>query len=134
MPSTTGRSERVFKTAWFARAARKAGIQDSELCSAIRQVIAGQAVDLGGGVWKKRLGRNRYRSLVLAKSGRYWVYAFLFAKKDRANIDDRELATFRAFANLFARKTEAEIDLEMQGNELMEICRESEQEIQKRCV
>lgn len=33
----------------------KTGISDSDLCSATAQVIAGQADDLGGGVFKKRL-------------------------------------------------------------------------------
>ena len=49
----TTKPQRVFKTAWFARAARKAHILDEELCSAIRQVVLGQADDLGGGVFKK---------------------------------------------------------------------------------
>ena len=41
--------ERVFETAWFARAARKAHVTDEELCSAIPQVMPGQAEDLVGG-------------------------------------------------------------------------------------
>jgi hypothetical protein len=77
------RYERVFKTAWFSKVAKKAHIDDEELCVAIRQVMLGQADDLGGGVWKKRLSRNQYRSIILAKSGRYWVYEFLFAKQNR---------------------------------------------------
>jgi RelE toxin of RelE / RelB toxin-antitoxin system len=40
---------RTFKTAWFAKAARKAHLTDEALCSAIQQVILGQADDLGGG-------------------------------------------------------------------------------------
>jgi len=59
--SQVAKSERVFKTAWFSKAARKAHIGAVELCSAIRQVMAGQAYDLGGGVYKKRLGKNLYR-------------------------------------------------------------------------
>jgi hypothetical protein len=66
----TRRTERVFKTAWFSRAARKAFIADEELCSAIRQVMLGQADDLGGGIYKKRLGRNQYRAIILARGGR----------------------------------------------------------------
>ena len=62
---------RTFKTAWFAKAARKARISDSELCDAIREVMNGQADDLGGGVFKKRLNKNMYRSIILAKGGRY---------------------------------------------------------------
>lgn len=72
---------RVFKTSWFSKAAKKSHINDFELCSAIRQVMQGQADDLGGGVFKKRLNGNMHRSIILAKGGRYWVYEYLFAKK-----------------------------------------------------
>jgi hypothetical protein len=89
MTKQAGPSERVFKTAWFSKAARKAHIADDELCSAVRQVMLGQADGLGGGVFKKRLGRNLYRSILLAKGRQFWVYEYLFAKKDLANIGDR---------------------------------------------
>jgi hypothetical protein len=104
MVSQAGKSERVFKTAWFAKAARKAHIPDDELCAAIQQVILGQADDLGGGVFKKRLSRNLYRSIIVAKGGRYWIYAYLFAKQDRANIEDDELAGFRQLAGCMPEK------------------------------
>ena len=74
---------RSFKTAWFAKEARKARIADAELCEAIQAAMMGQADDLGGGVFKKRLDRNRHRSVILAKGGRYWIDQYLFAKKDR---------------------------------------------------
>jgi hypothetical protein len=125
----SGLSDRVFKTAWFSRAARKARIADVELCSAIRQVMAGQADDLGGGVDKKRLGKNLYRSIIVARGGRYWVYAYLFAKNDRANIEDKDLANLRAFAAIFARKTDAEIGMELQFKVLREICHDEEAEV-----
>jgi hypothetical protein len=121
MANRIGRTERAFKTAWFSKAARKAQIGDDELSSAIRQVILGQADNLGGGVFKKRLGKNQYRSLILAKGGRYWVYTYLFAKQNRANIDDDELTAFRALADLYARKTDADIARELQFGELVEI-------------
>jgi len=82
---------RVFKTASFARAARKALISDAELRDAAREAAAGQATDLGGGVLKKRLHRNQHRSIILARGGRLWIYAYLFAKKDTANISASEL-------------------------------------------
>jgi hypothetical protein len=115
-------AERFFKTAWFSKAAKKAHISDGELCAAIRQVVLGQADDLGGGVFKKRLSKNMYRSIIIARGGRYWVYAYLFAKNDRANIDDEELASYRALAGLYARKTDADIEKELHLNELTEIC------------
>ena len=72
----TKKLPRAFKTAWFNKAAKKALIRDEELCEAIHEVLLGQADDLGGGVFKKRLKDNRYRSLILAKCDDYWVYEY----------------------------------------------------------
>ena len=115
-------TERTFKTSWFAKAAHKALLTDGQLCEAIAEVRKGQADDLGGGVFKKRLDKNRRRSIILAKGGRYWVYAYLFAKKDRTNIEDDELKAFRKLADLYAAKTDTEIGKELEANELLEIC------------
>ena len=46
---------------------------------------------MGGGVFKKRLNDNLHRSIILAKGGKYWIYEYLFAKKDRENIENDEL-------------------------------------------
>ncbi|CDN55145.1 PF06296 family protein [Neorhizobium galegae bv. officinalis bv. officinalis str. HAMBI 1141] len=113
---------RVFKTAWFAKAAKKARISDRELCKAIAQVASGQADDLGGGVFKKRLNDNRHRSIILAKAAEFWVYAYLFAKQDQANIDDDELAAFRKLAELYRKKTPGGFDAELKSGALVEIC------------
>ncbi|RWX78936.1 type II toxin-antitoxin system RelE/ParE family toxin [Neorhizobium lilium] len=113
---------RVFKTAWFAKAARKAAIADRDLCKAIDQVTLGQADDLGGGVFKKRLNNNRHRSIILAKGDAFWIYAFLFAKQDRANIDEDELAAFRKLVDLYRRKTTEAIEAELKNGALVEIC------------
>lgn len=59
---------RAFKTARFAKDAKKSKIRDDELCQAIKQVQRGQADDLGGSVYKKRLNDNLHRSIILAKS------------------------------------------------------------------
>ena len=125
----TGESPRTFKTAWFSKAARKALIADKELCDAIEQVRKGQCDDLGGGVFKKRLDKNHHRSIILARGRRFWVYTYLFAKKDRDNITDAELTGFRDLADLYERKTDAEIELELQAKELTEICHAREAEV-----
>ncbi|MGJ4890462.1 type II toxin-antitoxin system RelE/ParE family toxin [Bradyrhizobium sp. HKCCYLR20261] len=116
----------VFKTAWFSKAARKARIRDDELCEAIREVMLGQADDLGGGVFKKRLNKNLHRSIILAKSGRRWIYAYLFAKKDRANIGDDELEDFRMLAKGYAALDNIQLAQLLADGDLMEICREEE--------
>ena len=122
MPAQARSADRVFKTAWFARAARKAGVDDKELCRAIKQVMAGQADDLGGGVFKKRLSSNLYRSIILAKGGRYWVYEYLFAKSDRPNIDDAELRAFRELAKGYEMLTKLQLTKLLKDKDLMEIC------------
>lgn len=114
-------SERVFKTAWFAKAAKKARISDKALSKAIVQVALGQADDLGGGVFRKRLNDNMHRSIVLAKAGEFWVFAYLFAKKDRANIDDDELLAFRKLAVLYRAKAKADLEAELEIGALLEI-------------
>jgi hypothetical protein len=119
---STKLTSRVFKTAWFTRAARKARIGDGELYVAIQQVMAGQADDLGGGVFKKRLNDNLHRSIIVAKGGRYWMYAFLFAKRDRANISADELVAFRKLAAAYAQMTASEVNTGLRNGDLMEIC------------
>lgn len=115
---------RAFKSAWFAKAARKAKITDAALCKAIEQVIKGQADDLGGGVYKKRLSSNQYRSIVLARGGAWWVYEFLFAKQDRANIEDDELKAFRLLAKSYAGLTGEQVAALVEGKDWIEICKD----------
>jgi hypothetical protein len=122
MSDSKANAPRFFKTAWYAKAAKKAGIQTDELCRAIEQVLRGQADDLGGGVFKKRLNKNMHRSIVLGKGGKYWVYVYLYAKKDRENIEEDELKAFRELADLYAKKIDAEIQKELDSKELVEIC------------
>jgi len=93
--------------------------------------MLGQAIGLGGGVFKKRIGKNLYRSIIVAKGGRYWVYAYLFAKKDRANIERNELVEFRSLADLYSQKKDADIAKELKLKELVEICHDEGSQIQE---
>jgi hypothetical protein len=115
-------AEQFFKTAWFSKAAKKAHISDGELCAAIRQVLLGHADDLGGGVFKKRLSKNMYRSIILARGGRYWVYEYLFAKNDRSNIDNTDLDNLRILAKAYGTLTEQQVDQLTQLSDCIEIC------------
>ena len=116
--------KRAFKTAWFSKAARKARIGDPALIAAIREVMQGQADDLGGSVFKKRLNKNMHRSIVFAKGGRHWVFAYLFAKKDRANINDDELADFKKLAQAYGRMMDTELRAALNQGDLLELCDE----------
>lgn len=100
------------------------------LCKAIAQVLIGQADDLGGGVFKKRLSSNQYRSIILARGGDFWVYQYLFAKQDRANIDDDELAAFRLLAKTYGAMTRAQAEAQVATGHWIEICKTELEEAQ----
>ena len=91
----------------------------------------GQADDLGGGVFKKRLDKNSHRAIILANSRRSWVYTYLFAKNDYDNITTAELKGFRDLADLYDQKTDRDIGLELIAKELTEICHAYEDPVQK---
>jgi hypothetical protein len=113
---------RTFKTAWFSKAARKALVGDAELCAAIREVELGQADDLGGGVFKKRIDKNRQRAIILARLGSFWVFEYIFAKKDRANISSVELMDFRLLVKGYAALTDRQLAKLIADGDLEEIC------------
>lgn len=112
---------RLFKTKRFSMLAGKAWIDDDELREAFVEMLNGQADNLGGGVWKKRLNANRHRSIVLAKGSDYWVYQFLYAKKDQSNISPRHLADLRELAKTYGGLTEMEIQRLPDMKEFVEI-------------
>jgi hypothetical protein len=120
---------RAFKTTRFSKNAKIAHITDGDLCDAIQEVMAGQSVDLGGGVYKKRLNKNQHRSIILAKGGEYWVYEYLFAKNDRDNIDDVELEMFRLLAKGYQGLKKLQLAKLIEEKHLLEICHDIKKEI-----
>src|SRR5271168_2184146 len=96
---------RVFKNKPFARFARKAGLADQALLKAIADAEQGLVdADLGGGVLKQRVAREGggksggFRTIILFRSGERAFFVHGFAKSDRANIRDDELAAFKLLA------------------------------------
>ncbi len=120
---------RAFKTGRFAKDAKKAKIKDVELCVAIQQVLLGQVDDLGGGVFKKRLNNNLHRSILLVKGGKYWIYEYLFAKKDRENIENDELLAFRMLASSYASLRDHQVGQLLINRDFVEICFDNKTEI-----
>jgi hypothetical protein len=115
-------ASKVFKTSWFSKKAKGAGISDADLCRAAKELNAGQGDDLGGNVWKKRLDKNTKRGIVVNKIGDFWVFVYLFAKSDRDNIEDRELHDFKKLAQSYAKAKTADIDRMLESKDLVEIC------------
>lgn len=96
---------RVFKTKPFARFSRRAGLTDADLRGAIDAALRGLVdADLGGGVLKQRIARvgggksAGFRTIVLFRMGSRAVFVHGFAKSERANIRDDELAAFKMLA------------------------------------
>lgn len=106
MPSGLLRGQvRIFKNSPFARFARKAGLPDTVLRTAIRDAERGLIdADLGGGVIKQRIARpgggksGGFRTIILFRAGARAFFVHGFAKNERANIRDDELAAFRMLA------------------------------------
>ena len=84
---------------------------------------------MGGGVFKKRLNSNMHRAIILAKSGAYWVYEYLFAKKDLDNIQADELASFRLLAKGYAAMTPTQLSRLLTDKDLLEICHDHQAKV-----
>ena len=96
---------RIFKTKIFARFAHRQRISDASLCEAVRRAELGLLdAQLGGGVIKQRVGRpgqgrsGGYRVLIAYRPRSLSVFLYGFAKSERNNVDDDELATLRDVA------------------------------------
>ncbi len=96
---------RLFKTKGFARFARRERISDASLREAVRRAEQGLLdAQLGGGVIKQRVARGGqgrsggYRVLLAYRPGTLSVFLYGFAKSERDNVDDDELATLRDIA------------------------------------
>jgi len=97
---------RLFKTKPFARFADHEGIEDADLCDAVRRAERGVIdADLGGGVIKQRVARKGqgksggFRGVVLFRRGERAFFVYGYAKSDRDNIRRDELKAFRKLAD-----------------------------------
>jgi hypothetical protein len=119
---------RVYKNGWFSKFARKERIRDVALCAAIHRAEQGLIdADLGGGVIKQRVARDGegksggYRTLFFFRQGEMGVFAFGFAKSDRANLNEDELAVFKKAAKLVLALTQVQIKIELDAGRLLEV-------------
>ncbi|PLC55241.1 addiction module toxin RelE [Pollutimonas nitritireducens] len=96
---------RVFKNAWFERFARKQGITEKALLTAIIRAEQGLIdADLGGGVIKQRVARpgqgksGGFRTIILYRTTERAFFVYGFSKNERDNIDDGEEVAFKKAA------------------------------------
>lgn len=124
---------RIYKNASFAKFARKERISDATLRSAIVRAMRGLVdADLGGGLIKQRVAREGagksggYRTLIFFLAGKRSIFAFGFAKSDKANLDDGELAMLRKAAKELLTFQQHKVDALVEIGRLVEVRRGDE--------
>jgi hypothetical protein len=96
---------RIYKTKVFARFALKERVSDESLSEAIDRANQGLVdANLGGHVIKQRVARKGqgrsggYRVLIAFRIKDLAIFLYGFAKNERDNIDEQELATLKDLA------------------------------------
>jgi hypothetical protein len=119
---------RVLKTKAFSRFARKAALDDASLCKAVADAECGLIdADLGGGVIKQRIARRGrgksagFRTAILYRRSMRAFFVYGFAKNDRANISQDELAALKELASEMLAYDEAEITKAIESGTLIEV-------------
>ena len=119
---------RIYANRWFAKFASREGISDATLVAAIDQANRGLVdADLGGGLIKQRVAREGggksggYRTLVFFRHGERAIFAFGFAKSDKANLNAAELKVYKKAAKIVLALTQAQIDTEVREGRLFEV-------------
>ncbi len=119
---------RIYKNRWFAKFASREGIGDAALVAAVEQANSGLVgADLGGGLIKQRVAREGggksggYRTLVFFRHEERAIFAFGFAKSDKANLNAVELRTYKQASKIVLALTQAQIDTEVREGRLFEV-------------
>ena len=123
-----GEGVRIFKLKAFARFQLRERIADKALAKAIDNAEAGIIdADLGGGIIKQRVARpgqgksGGFRTVIAYRHGVRAVYLFGFAKSERANLDDHELAYWQQIGRDFLALNEKVLEVALAADELSEV-------------
>lgn len=119
---------RLFKTKAFARYARHEKIADKSLQEAIVRAEKGLIdADLGGGLIKQRVARpgqgrsGGFRIIIAFRAAKRSVFLLGFAKNERANIEDDELATLKDLAAAWLAADDKAIEKAIAAGVLVEV-------------
>lgn len=121
---------RIFRSKSFTRFARKAGLDDGILSKAVENAERGLIdAKLGAGVIKLRVARHGegksggFRTIILYKAHALAFFVHGFAKKDRDNIEDRELAALKLLASQMLSYDDRDIAKAIESGTLIEVTR-----------
>jgi hypothetical protein len=119
---------RLYKLKAFARFQRREGIADKALSKAVRSAEDGLVdADLGGGLIKQRVARpgrgksGGFRTIIAYRRGSRAVFLFGFAKSERDNLDDDELATWQRVGRIYLGLDDEGLEAAITADELMEV-------------
>ncbi|MER0239252.1 type II toxin-antitoxin system RelE/ParE family toxin [Fulvimarina sp. MAC8] len=118
---------RVFKTAEFARLAKKAKVDDRELIRAAVALREGTIdADLGAHLVKQRVSaqsgrKNAHRAIVVFVVGSHVLFLHLFAKNRQANLSESELDLYRELAGEIAKLDESHVTRLVDRNAWIEV-------------
>jgi len=118
----------VFKTKSFARFAREENIDDERLNEAIMRADRGLIdADLGGNLIKQRVARRGqgrsggFRVLIAYRTQGFSVFLYGFAKRDRDNLDAKEIRIVRDLAEAWLRADAQTLALALREGQLIEV-------------
>lgn len=119
---------RLFKTKGFARFTRQERIADSSLYEAILRAEQGLVdADLGGGLIKQRVARRGqgrsggFRMIVAYRVMKRAVFLYAFAKSERENIGQDELAELRKIGQNWLNASEQTMNEAIDDGDLREV-------------
>lgn len=119
---------RIFKTKWFTRFANREGIDDAKLAEAVKNMEEGLVdADYGGGMIKQRIARDGegksggYRGIIAFRSETRSIFFFAFPKSDKGNLTKPEVKEYKKAAAIYLKMTDAQIDLAVENEELVEV-------------
>lgn len=119
---------RIYKSKEFNKWAKKIGIVDAVLLSAINEMNSGlYEANLGGGVYKKRMacgkkgkrGGARVIIAFLLETKAFFVYGF--AKNKMGNITNRDAEALKELVAIYLNFSDKEIDTAVKVGELIEV-------------
>ena len=126
---------RVFVTKVFARFARRERLDVRRLCEAIERAERGVIdADLGGRVIKQRVARpgggrsGGTRTVIAYRATHRSVFLYGFAKSERDNVDDRELADLKKLAEHYLSYSDTQIAVALARSELTELACDDQEE------
>ena len=123
--------KRILKTRKFSKWMHKVQLDDSMLLNAVTEMENGLVdADFGGNIYKKRIAlpgrgkRGSVRTLIATNKGHRWIFMYGFAKNERDNITQGELASLQGVANDFLEFSESVLIDIIASGQLEEVCHE----------